>query len=105
MSINRSQVYALLQQVPAGRVTTYKLLAEAVGTKGYRAIGAIVRSNPNPPTIPCHRVVASNGKIGGFMGEMGGNAIQKKKNMLAREGVNVKQGHIVDFQQILYSFT
>lgn len=98
-------MYALLQQVPAGRVTTYKLLAEAVGTKGYRAIGAIVRSNPNPPTIPCHRVVASNGKIGGFMGEMGGNAIKKKKNLLALEGVSVKQEHIVDFQQILYSFT
>jgi methylated-DNA-[protein]-cysteine S-methyltransferase len=104
MSINRDQVYALLQQVPAGKVTTYKLLAEAVGTKGYRAIGAIVRDNPNPPAIPCHRVVSSNGKIGGFMGENNGSAIQKKKHILAREGVSCKHDSIVNFKQILHSF-
>jgi methylated-DNA-[protein]-cysteine S-methyltransferase len=105
MSINRNQVYALLQKVPSGRVTTYKLLAEAVGTKGYRAIGAIVRANPNPPSIPCHRVVASSGKIGGFMGEISGKSIQKKQRILAQEGVFCRQGNIVNFHQLVYSFS
>lgn len=104
MPIDRFQVYELLQTVPVGRVTTYKLLAEAVGTKGYRAIGSMVRSNPNPPTIPCHRVVASNGKLGGFMGETKGSSIKIKEKLLAHEGVECKQGKIVNFQKLLYPF-
>ncbi len=104
MPINRVKVYELLQTVPVGRVTTYKLLAEAVGTKGYRAIGTIVRTNPNPPTIPCHRVVSSGGGIGGFMGETSGTSIEAKKKLLASEGVRCDQGKIVDFGSLIYSF-
>jgi len=62
------KTYALLKTVPRGRVTTYKALADALGTKAYRAIGQFMRTNPYAPRVPCHRVVASDGTIGGFMG-------------------------------------
>lgn len=70
------QTYALLKKVPRGRVTTYKALAEALGTRSYRAIGQFMRTNPHAPMVPCHRVVAADGTIGGFMGKRSGKKIQ-----------------------------
>ncbi|OGG28228.1 hypothetical protein A3A64_00620 [Candidatus Gottesmanbacteria bacterium RIFCSPLOWO2_01_FULL_48_11] len=71
----QNHTYQLLRQVPPGRVTTYKALADALGTKAYRAIGQFMRTNPYAfeacpeprRRVPCHRVVASDGTIGGFM--------------------------------------
>ena len=60
-----TKVYKKLLQVPEGKVTTYSDLAKAVGLKnGQRIIGTIMKKNPFPVIIPCHRVVKSNGKIG-----------------------------------------
>lgn len=95
-------VYALLKQVPAGRVTTYKVLANALGVKAYRAIGQILKANPDAPHTPCHRVVATNGTIGGFMGQSRGAAIDKKIALLKKEGVTVKNKRIVNFSQIFF---
>ena len=58
--------YQLLLRVPKGRVTTYKELAEAVGTRAYRAVGQAMNRNPRLFEVPCHRVVCSNGEIGGY---------------------------------------
>lgn len=52
------RVYALLKTVPAGRVTTYKALARAAGTKSYRAIGQILKRNPDAPRTPCHHTIS-----------------------------------------------
>ena len=99
------RTYALLSRVPKGKVTTYKSLGMALGTKAYRAIGQIMRTNPHAPEVPCHRVVASSGAIGGYMGVREGKEISKKIALLKSEGVNVVNGRIENFAEILYNFS
>ena len=96
------RVYAVLRKVPAGKVTTYKFLAEQLGTKAYQAVGSALANNPYAPVVPCHRVVSSDGSIGGFMGKKTGQSIEKKIKMLATEGVFVKDGKIIDFESKLF---
>ena len=90
------KVYEKLLQVPKGKVTTYSELAKAVGLKnGQRAIGRIMNKNPFPVIVPCHRVILSTGKIGGYAwGE------KIKTNMLSKEGVQIKKGKILDKDKI-----
>jgi len=93
-------VYKKLVQVPKGKVTTYGELAKAVGLKnGQRAIGRIMNKNPYPVIIPCHRVVNSNGKIGGYAY---GDDI--KNRMLTKEGIEIRNGKILDFEKRIYKF-
>jgi methylated-DNA-[protein]-cysteine S-methyltransferase len=99
------KIYDLLRKVPAGRVTTYKELAHALGTKAYRGVGQSMRKNPYAPKVPCHRVVAASGRIGGFQGKTSGTSIQRKIKMLQDEGVEIHEGKIKNFEEILYRFT
>lgn len=96
------RVYRVVRKVPSGRVTTYKLVAEELGSKAYRAVGQALRRNPYAPEIPCHRVVNSDGSIGGFNGKTGGKDIDRKIRLLKLEGVKVIKGKIVDFESKLY---
>lgn len=96
--------YLKLKLVPAGKVTTYKILAEACGVRAYRAIGQILKNNPFAPEVPCHRVVRSDGRIGGFMGKTEGAEIRKKVEILKKEGVTVKDGLVVNFERCLFRF-
>ena len=90
------KVYKKLLQVPSGKVTTYGELAKAVGLKnGQRIIGKIMNKNPYPVIIPCHRVVKSDGKVGGYA--WGENV---KANMLSKEGIKIKNGKILDSNKI-----
>lgn len=77
-------------------MTTYGELAKAVGLKnGQRTIGRIMNKNPFPVIVPCHRVILSSGKIGGYAwGE------KIKTNMLSKEGVQIKKGKILDKDKI-----
>ena len=94
------QVYKKLTEVPQGKVTTYCELAKAVGLKnGQRVIGQIMKKNPFPVIIPCHRVVKSDGKVGGYA--YGENI---KKNMLQKEGIKIKDGKILDWNKKYYKF-
>ncbi len=96
------RVYEQLMQVPLGRVTTYGALAKAAGIpKASRLVGAIMRGNPNAPRVPCHRVVRSDGGIGGYSGSAEEN-IKKKIAMLASEGVKVKDGKVQDFDAVFF---
>ncbi len=90
------KVYKKLLEVPSGMVTTYRELAMAVGLKnGQRVIGRIMNKNPYPVIVPCHRVINSNGKIGGYAwGE------KIKTNMLSKEGIKIKNGKIIDLKMI-----
>ncbi len=97
------EVYRALRQVPKGRVTTYKALAEAVDSRAYRAIGQIMRTNPDAPHTPCHRVVSSTGEVGGFMGDTAGKNIQRKIQLLQQEGVGVMQGQVQQFEKLLFT--
>ena len=94
------KVYKKLLQVPKGKITTYGELAKAVGLQnGQRAIGKIMNKNPYPVIIPCHRVVSSNGTIGGYaFGQ------DVKTNMLIKEGIKIHNRKILDFGKIIYRF-
>ena len=95
-----TKVYTKLLQVPEGKVTTYGDLAKAVGLKnGQRVIGTIMKNNPFPVIIPCHRVVKFNGEIGDYVY---GKKI--KSNMLSREGIKISNGKILDFDEKKYYF-
>jgi len=95
-----TRVYTKLLQVPEGKVTTYGDLAKAVGLEnGQRTIGTIMKKNPFLGIVPCHRVVKSDGKIGGFVyGE------RTKSQMLVKEGIKIKDGKIVDFAKEKFYF-
>lgn len=96
------RAYELLRQVPSGRVTTYGAIAKALGKpRSSRLIGSIMRGNPNAPEVPCHRVVKSDGGIGGYSGSSEEN-IKRKISMLAAEGVMVKNGRVADFEKVLF---
>ncbi|GAP93121.1 putative RING-2 protein [Rosellinia necatrix] len=86
------RVWALLCQIPAGRVSTYGLVAAHVGSSP-RAVGNALRRNPFAPQVPCHRVVAAGGALGGFKGfpsrDGEGITIAEKIALLRREGVRV----------------
>jgi methylated-DNA-[protein]-cysteine S-methyltransferase len=99
-----TKVYKLLRQVPKGKVTTYRELAHAMDTRAYRAIGQIMRTNPNAPNTPCHRVVSANGTLGGFMGAKSGPKVLKKIHLLKKEGVLVHGNRVVDFEKKLWKF-
>ena len=93
-------VYKKLMNVPKGHVTTYGDLAKAVGLKnGQRIIGKIMNKNPYPVLVPCHRVVMSTGKIGGYA--YGENV---KMKMLSDEGVEIINGKIQSFDKKLFRF-
>ncbi len=91
--------YSLLKKVPKGKVTTYKALAEAMGTRAYRAVGTAMHNNPYAPQVPCHRVVKANGEVGGFF-----SGTKKKTEMLQKEGIPIKNNKIIDFRKYLYKF-
>ena len=76
--------YTLLKQVPKGKVTTYKSLAEIIKTKAYRAVGNAMNKNPYAPEVPCHRVINSNGSLGGFA-----FGLKKKIQILKSEGIEI----------------
>jgi methylated-DNA-[protein]-cysteine S-methyltransferase len=81
--------YEILVKVPKGKVTTYKDIANALNSKAYRAVGNAMNKNKNAPKVPCHRVVNSNGGIGGYA-----YGVDKKIRILKEEGVKIIDGKI-----------
>jgi methylated-DNA-[protein]-cysteine S-methyltransferase len=92
------KVYLLTKKVPKGKVTTYKIIAEKLGTKAYRAVGSALNKNPYAPVVPCHRVINSNGDIGGFA-----KGRKEKIRLLKKEGIEVKNGKIE--KRFIFSFS
>ncbi len=98
--IIEKKIYKKLLQVPSGRITTYAELSRSIGLKhGQRFIGQIMKKNPFPVIVPCHRVVRSNGDIGGYA-----FGINIKKNMLLKEGICIKNNKIEDFENLCFKF-
>ena len=95
------KVYALCKKIPKGKITTYKEIGKAIGKRGqvYRAVGVALNKNPFAPTIPCHRVVKSDGSVGGFA-----RGTRKKVELLRKEGIVIEKGKIKDFQKVLFRF-
>jgi len=93
MSEFQARVLKLASKIPRGKVTTYKELARAMeNPRAYRAVGNALACNPNPGKIPCHRVVRSDNKMGGF----GGNRLagKKKARLLLNENVEIVDGKV-----------
>lgn len=95
--IDPNDVYKLLIRIPNGKVTTYGDIAKQLGNKKLaRSVAKILHNNPNPIIIPCHKVVLSNGKIGGYA-----YGLKMKKNLLKKEGIIIlKDGTIENFHKI-----
>lgn len=95
-SIKDEDVYDLLRKIPPGKVSTYGDLAKALGNpSASRVIGSILAKNPNPIKVPCHRVVMSDGKVGGYA-----YGTARKKDLLEKEGVFITNGIIKDFKNV-----
>lgn len=94
-------VLNLLKQVPKGKVTTYGEIArELTGSvRAARAVGQAVATNPYPVVVPCHRVVRSDGDVGGY--SLG---VDKKIRLLSEEGVEIKGRKVLNFEQTLFLF-
>lgn len=102
--MNPNKLYAYCLQIPPGKVTTYGYLAEALGKKGLaRQVGQILSKNPYAPYVPCHRVIKSDGTIGGFFGKIGieSKEVKEKINMLSEEGV-LFNGDKLDMSKYLF---
>jgi len=84
-----SRCYKLLKKVPKGKITTCEALAHKLNTKAYRAVGNAMNKNPNAPNTPCHRVINSNGNLGGFA-----TGIKNKIKLLKSEGIKIKNNKI-----------
>ncbi len=83
--IFKEKVYEITKKIPKGKVATYGQIARIAGKpKASRAVGLFMKTNPNAPLTPCHRVVASDGKLTGYSA---GKGITTKKEMLISEGV------------------
>ncbi|MFX1311395.1 MAG: methylated-DNA--[protein]-cysteine S-methyltransferase [Promethearchaeota archaeon] len=84
------QVIESITNLRYGETTTYSNIGNEIGSKAYRAIGNVCKSNPIPLIIPCHRVLRKNGEIGGFMGKLDKKwETNLKKQLLKIEGYKI----------------
>ena len=82
----QKMVWNEIKKIPKGKTITYKELAIRIGKpKAYRAVANACAKNPLIIQIPCHRVIRSDGLLGGYSGKGG---IKKKKQLLVEEGFN-----------------
>lgn len=94
------KVWLALKKIPHGKITTYKEIAKYLGRpKSARAVGNACGANPNAPKVPCHRVVRSDGCLGGYAG-----GIKKKVKLLKGEGLKVKKGKVEEFKKKIYRY-
>jgi len=86
------RVFAAVCKIPKGKVSTYGQIAKAIGKPGTaRAVGNALRNNPHPIKVPCHRVVRSDGNVGGYCGKKDS---ARKVRLLKAEGVLIKNGKV-----------
>jgi methylated-DNA-[protein]-cysteine S-methyltransferase len=93
------KVLGIVKKIPKGKVTTYKAIANKLGTKAYRAVGNALRGNKNPVIVPCYRVVNSDGTVGGYCGT---KKSYKKTRLLRNEGIEIINNKI-DLKKYLSS--
>lgn len=97
MSLFSDRCYNLLKKVPRGKVTTYKILANTMSTKAYRAVGNVLNKNP-PKDVPCHRVIKSTGEIGGFA-----SGTSNKIKLLRKENIIIIN-HRINLEKYWHKF-
>jgi len=93
----RARVLAAVRSIPRGRVTTYGDIAVLAGAPGAaRAVGNVMRQC-NDPSVPCHRVIASAGGLGGF-----GGYLDRKRQLLRAEGLEVSLTRVRGFASVCW---
>jgi methylated-DNA-[protein]-cysteine S-methyltransferase len=98
MGFFREQVLQACSLIPKGKVSTYKELAKFVSSpKSARAVGNALNTNENLISVPCHRVVKSNGGIGGYA-----KGTSVKISLLKKEGVRVSKSGRVDLREFFF---
>jgi O-6-methylguanine DNA methyltransferase len=91
----RARVLAAVRRIPVGQVATYGDIAALAGSPcAHRAVGNIMRECRDPG-IPCHRVIAAGGALGGY-----GGSLQLKRELLRREGIEVGVARIRHFNDV-----
>ncbi len=86
MTLFTAKVYRVVLSIPLGQVRSYKWVAQKAGSKNAcRAVGQVLKRNPYPLIIPCHRVIKSDNKIGGYV-----FGVKQKKFLLDPEKELVK---------------
>ena len=81
------KVWNYLKKIPYGKVKTYSEVAKSIGKPlAVRAVANAIGKNPLAPQIPCHRVIRSDGSLGGYSGKGG---IKTKKLLLKKEGITL----------------
>ena len=81
------KVWAYLRKIPRGSVRTYSQVAKAIGKPtAIRAVAKAIGKNPYAPKIPCHRVIRSDGSLGGYSGKGG---VKTKRFLLKKEGIKL----------------
>lgn len=94
------KVLKKLTEIPKGKVVTYKTMANACNIiNGARFIGNVMRKNPWPEKYPCYKVVKITGEIGAYSG---GEGIKTKIELLKKDGIQIKDGKIVDLERYLF---
>jgi O-6-methylguanine DNA methyltransferase len=91
------KVWAICARIPKGKVVTYGDIAHKLDSNGYRAVGMAMNRNPYAPTVPCHRVVGSDGKLTGYAG-----GLDKKLQILKDEKVPLRNDQQVDLPAARY---
>lgn len=85
-------------EIPRGKVSTYKRIAEKIGKPhAYRAVGNALHKNPLAPIVPCHRVIRSDGHLGGH-----GEGVKARKRLLEEEGIPFRRGRVELRKEILF---
>lgn len=88
MTAFQKKVLIAAMQVKKGQVRSYAWIANKIGSpESARAVGNALAKNPYAPDVPCHRVISSNGKLGGYSGPGG---LKKKIELLKNENVRIK---------------
>lgn len=95
----QQKVWQATKKIPKGKVATYAIIARIIGCpKAARAVGNALNANPYAPIVPCHRVIRSDGSVGGFAS---GN--KKKISLLTAEGIAINQGKVTSLEKFLYT--
>ena len=94
-------LWKLLIKIPKGKVTTYGILAKKLGISS-RQVGRLLKQNPHAPKVPCHRVVRSDGSMGGYT-HKGRFSPKRKILLLRKEGIEVR-GKKINLKKYLYRF-
>ncbi|MDD4956443.1 MAG: MGMT family protein [Candidatus Omnitrophica bacterium] len=87
----QKKVLTAIMDIPAGEVRSYSWVARRIGSpKATRAVGGALSANPYAPMVPCHRVIRSDGCIGGYA-----SGVARKKELLLKEGVKFGGGRMI----------